>query len=215
MARAVLFTTLSLILRRGLSAAARPPPRSRAPRKGGGGSTSAGPRAKQSLGQNFLQDSEIARRIVEGMDDNSDGGHRVYELGPGQGALSGLLLARYPRMTAVELDERMVEHLHETLPALRVEQGDLLKLDLSEIATSEGGSIGIVSNTPYYLTSPLLFKLLASVEAVHTAVLTTQKEVADKILCKPSNKQCARSLHRRRCLAHLRCLLRDRVRWNL
>lgn len=73
------------------------------------------PKAKQSLGQNFLSDTTIARRIVEGLDDTvgtlrpgDDDGFRVIELGPGQGALTGQLLATYPAMTAVEIDQRMI-----------------------------------------------------------------------------------------------------------
>ena len=74
------------------------------------------PKAKQSLGQNFLSDTTIARRVVEGLDDtlgtlraSDDDGFRVIELGPGQGALTGHLLATYPAMTAVEIDQRMIE----------------------------------------------------------------------------------------------------------
>ena len=78
------------------------------------------PKAKQSLGQNFLSDTTIARRIVQGLDDTvgtlrpgDDDGFRVIELGPGQGALTGQLLATYPAMTAVEIDQRMIEvHTH-------------------------------------------------------------------------------------------------------
>ena len=80
------------------------------------------PKAKQSLGQNFLSDTTIARRIVQGLDDTvgtlrpgDDDGFRVIELGPGQGALTGQLLATYPAMTAVEIDQRMIEvHTHHT-----------------------------------------------------------------------------------------------------
>ena len=81
------------------------------------------PKAKQSLGQNFLSDTTIARRIVQGLDDTvgtlrpgDDDGFRVIELGPGQGALTGQLLATYPAMTAVEIDQRMIE-VHTTTTA--------------------------------------------------------------------------------------------------
>ena len=161
-------------------------------RAGGGrapGPAQRGLKAKQSLGQNFLQDVAIARRIAGSLDDGSEGGCRVIELGPGQGALTGHLLARYPRMTAIEIDERMVAHLQTEQPALVVEQGDLLELNFAEAAAQRGGRLGVISNTPYYLTSPLLFKLLAGVEHVESAVLTTQKEVADKILSPPRSKQ--------------------------
>ena len=153
------------------------------------GGASRGLKAKQSLGQNFLQDVGIARRIAASLVDESENGIGVIELGPGQGALTGHLLERFPEMTAVELDQRMVEHLHGEFPGLTLEHGDMLKLDFASLAAEHGRRLGIVSNTPYYLTSPLLFKLLASVEHVHSAVLTTQREVADKILSPPGSKQ--------------------------
>jgi len=160
-------------------------PRSSGPPRGGG---LTGPKAKQSLGQNFLQDVGLARQIAGSLPEDDTGGELVIELGPGQGAISGHLLERYPSMTAVEIDERMIEHLTSTLPSLAVEHGDMLQLDLAHAAADRGGELLLVSNTPLYLTSPLLFKLLASVEHVHTAVLTTQREVADKILSPPRSK---------------------------
>ena len=146
-----------------------------------------GPRAKQSLGQNFLQDESLARRIAQALVTSDDG--RVFELGPGQGAITTHLLERHPGMTAVEIDERMIEHLTDTLPQLRLEHGDLLKLDFEQLAAERGGRLSLVSNTPFYLTSPLLFKLIAATEHVEEAVLTTQKEVALKVLSPPNSKQ--------------------------
>ena len=70
------------------------------------GGASRGLKAKQSLGQNFLQDVGIARRIAASLVDESENGIGVIELGPGQGALTGHLLERFPEMTAVELDQR-------------------------------------------------------------------------------------------------------------
>lgn len=147
-----------------------------------------GLKAKQSLGQNFLQDTTIARRLVEGVTPAGEGGDRVLELGPGQGALTSGLLERFPRMTAVEIDERMVEHLRGTLPALSLVHADLLDLDLGSLAAERGGQLSLVSNTPYYLTSPLLFKCLGSLDHVESALLTMQREVAQKVLSPPSSK---------------------------
>jgi len=179
--RTLLVLVLSCVRRLHAGRAPRggPPPR---------GGPITGPKAKQSLGQNFLQDVGLARQIAASLPEDATGGERVIELGPGQGAISGHLLKRYPSMTAVEIDERMIEHLSSTLPGLTVKHGDMLQLDLARAARERGGELLLVSNTPFYLTSPLLFKLLASVEHVHTAVLTTQREVADKILSPPGNK---------------------------
>ena len=179
--RSLLVLSLVLTARRGLAGrvARGSPPR-------GGGLT--GPKAKQSLGQNFLNDIALAKRIASSVPDRSEDGSHVIELGPGQGAISTHLLDRFPRMTAIEIDERMIEHLSSTLPALSVEHGDMLRLDLAAAAAERNGSLDLVSNTPFYLTSPLLFKLLSSVEHINSAVLTTQKEVADKILSPPGSK---------------------------
>jgi len=150
------------------------------------------PKAKQSLGQNFLSDTTIARRVVEGLDDTvgtlrpgDDDGLRVIELGPGQGALTGQLLATYPAMTAVEIDQRMIEVLREseaTAGLADLREGDLLQLDFTTLADEKGGRLSIISNTPFYLTSALLFKMLGSLDDVDRAVLTMQKEVGDKVL---------------------------------
>ena len=75
-----------------------------------------GYKAKQSLGQNFLQDEAAARKLVGCLQDESEGGSRVVELGPGKGALTRPLLAAYPQMTGVEIDERSVKLLREELP---------------------------------------------------------------------------------------------------
>ena len=149
------------------------------------------PRAKQSLGQNFLSDDAVAREIVGALRDadTGDGGVRVLELGPGQGALTGHLAAAYPHMTAYEIDRRMVSLLSERLPHVDVRMEDMLRLDLSAEAAGRGGRLAVISNTPFYLTSPLLFKLLGEIDAVSTAVLTMQREVADKVLSPPRNKE--------------------------
>lgn len=155
------------------------------------GSVSAAqrPKAKQSLGQNFLQDRAIARSIADAVPAVGEGGRRVIELGPGQGALTGWLLARHPEMTAVELDARMIEVLRAELPALNVLEADMLHLDLARLSAERGGRLALVSNTPFYLTSPLLFKLLGSLEHVESAVLTTQLEVREKLTARPGTKQ--------------------------
>ena len=102
--RALLLLVLVLSCVRRLHAGRSP--RSGPPPRGG---PITGPKAKQSLGQNFLQDVGLARQIAASLPEDATGGERVIELGPGQGAISGHLLKRYPSMTAVEIDERMIE----------------------------------------------------------------------------------------------------------
>jgi len=146
------------------------------------------PNARQSLGQNFLCDDLAARRIASALPEEGEGGSRVIELGPGQGALTRPLLERFPQMSAVEIDQRMEAVLRRELPALHLEHGDMLKLDFAALATQRGGGLSLVSNTPFYLTSQILFKILASVEDIECAVVTTQLEVADKLLSRPNCK---------------------------
>ena len=148
-------------------------------------------RAKQSLGQNFLADEHVARRIAGSLKGNHWGedGERVVELGPGQGALTRWLLDAHPRMTAVEIDRKMVTLLRQRWPMLDLQLADLRALELETVSAQKQGGLTLVSNTPFYLTSPLLFKLASSVEVVDEAVLTMQREVAQKILAPHNNKK--------------------------
>ncbi|KAL1499408.1 hypothetical protein AB1Y20_011613 [Prymnesium parvum] len=149
------------------------------------------PKAKQSLGQNFLEDSSVAQRIVRALvaPVAGEGGGRVVEMGPGQGALTSHLLAAHPGMLAVEIDKRMVALLRAQLPALELRHMDFLALELDALAAERGGALALISNTPFYLTSQLLFKLVASAEVVEEAILTMQVEVAEKVLARPGSKQ--------------------------
>lgn len=146
-------------------------------------------KAKQSLGQNFLADESVAQRIVAGLRDTSEGGSRVLELGPGKGALTQWLYERYPQMSAIEIDDRLLPELWARFPTLSLKHGDLLEVDLSTVARQRGGPLSIISNTPFYLSSNLLFKLLATPESVNEAVLTTQLELADKLLAPHGTKE--------------------------
>ena len=154
------------------------------------------PKAKQSLGQNFLVDAHLARKMANSVTPSGEGGSRVVELGPGQGAITEHLVARFPSMTAVELDDRMIDVLRESMPSLDLIHGDMLQLDLASMAEERGGRLSVVSNTPFYLTSPLLFKLCEATEHVESVVMTTQREVCNKILspaCAPSRPPSRRT----------------------
>ena len=83
---------------------------------------------KQSLGQNFLSDQNYVLKIVDALHDDSEKGVQVVELGPGPGALSRVLIERYPKMTAVEIDQRAVAFLAEKLPGLKVSSSLVLYL---------------------------------------------------------------------------------------
>jgi len=114
---------------------------------------------KQSLGQNFLSDQNYVLKIVNALTDDSEQGSRVVELGPGPGALSRMLIQRYPNMTAVEIDQRAVAFLQEKLPTLRVLHMDVLKCDWAKMAEERGTYVlsiinktcSLVYNSPYNL----------------------------------------------------------------
>jgi 16S rRNA (adenine1518-N6/adenine1519-N6)-dimethyltransferase len=139
---------------------------------------------KPKLGQNFLRDSQAVERIVAALGDLS--GRTVVEIGPGAGAITGALAARAKRVIAVELDHDLALHLRVQFPAdkVTVVEQDVLNFDFAA-ALAEHGSPGekfsLVGNLPYYITSPILFKLAASHAALDIAVLMVQSEVADRI----------------------------------
>lgn len=147
------------------------------------------PAPKKSLGQNFLVDRNIAQKIVGAFDPKP--GELVVEIGPGQGALTGLLLESGCRLVAIELDERMVELLRQTHgAALDIVQRDVLKVDLTALARERGvDRLRVIGNIPYYITSPILFHLIDHRDAVIDASLMMQREVAERLVAKPRTKE--------------------------
>lgn len=143
-------------------------------------------RPKQSLGQNFLHDPNMVQKIVETLDAPPEA--HVVEVGAGTGALTGALAERYDTLTAVEIDKRAVEVLRANFPAVDVRQQDMMELDWGALAAEKGGPLHVISNTPYYLTSQLLFALLEARPHIAEGVLTMQKEVAERIVAEPRTK---------------------------
>ena len=143
-------------------------------------------RPKQSLGQNFLQDPNMAEKIVRTL--QAPATAHVVEVGAGTGELTTLLAERYDTLTAVEIDERAVEVLRRTVPDVDVRPQDVRELDWSGLAAEHDGPLYVISNTPYYLTSELLFALLEHRAHVAEAVLTMQGAVADRLVAEPRTK---------------------------
>lgn len=143
-------------------------------------------RPKQSLGQNFLHDPNMVRKIVDALEAPADA--HVVEVGAGTGALTEELHRRYERLTAIEIDARAVKVLRQSLPGLDVREQDMMALDWAALAGEKGGPLHVISNTPYNLTSQLLFALLEARDYVVEAVLTMQKEVAERIVATPRTK---------------------------
>jgi len=146
-------------------------------------------KAKQSLGQNFLVDQNVARRICAALESPVPGGKNVIEVGPGKGALSAILLAEYPDMTAIEIDRRSVEYLAEQLPALKVKKMSVLDTDWSDFVEDAGGErLSVIGNLPYYITSQILFSIIDAAPHVRRAVITMQYEVAQRVVSTPRGK---------------------------
>ncbi|HPM77189.1 MAG TPA: 16S rRNA (adenine(1518)-N(6)/adenine(1519)-N(6))-dimethyltransferase RsmA [bacterium] len=143
--------------------------------------------AKKSLGQNWLTDQNIARKLLDALAPVA--GETVLEIGPGGGALTQPLLARTDKVIAVEIDGRLLDHLRETFSE-RIEliHADILDIDLTELAARCGGSLVVLGNLPYYASSPILFHLLSHRTALSRAVLTLQKEVVERCIAGPGTK---------------------------
>lgn len=136
---------------------------------------------KKKWGQNFLSDPNIARKIVAAAGEISG---PVIEIGPGQGALTGLLLASGQPYTGIEIDPALTAQLRERyghLPNFRLIEGDFLTLDLAALAGAYPGPPVVVGNIPYNITSPILFRLFDYADLLDQAVLMMQKEVAERL----------------------------------
>jgi 16S rRNA (adenine1518-N6/adenine1519-N6)-dimethyltransferase len=146
----------------------------------------AGLRARHSLSQNFLADTDVLSQILEAADPESGG--RVLEIGPGLGLLTAGLLDAGATVTAVELDRGLARFLQERFePALeegrlQLIEGDALDQDLVNLVEPP---YDVVANLPYHITSPILHALLGRAPRPERAVLMVQREVAERIAAPP------------------------------
>lgn len=144
--------------------------------------------AKPKLGQNFLNDAEAARRIVAALGEIA--GRTVVEIGPGRGMLTALLAARAGHVLAVELDREFAAGLrsHFDPTQVTIAEQDILQFDFIPAAGLALGTVRVVGNLPYYITSPILLKLAASHASLDLAVLMVQREVADRVTAPPGSR---------------------------
>lgn len=142
-------------------------------------------KAKKHLGQHFLKDQNIAKRIADAL--TGEGYDGVLEIGPGTGVLTKFLIPRFEDLTVIELDRESVAYLNENYPSLknRIIGGDFLKMPVGEIFKKP---FAIVGNFPYNISTQILFKTLENKELIPEFAGMFQKEVAERIVAGPGSK---------------------------
>ncbi|AOM84628.1 16S rRNA (adenine(1518)-N(6)/adenine(1519)-N(6))-dimethyltransferase RsmA [Salisediminibacterium beveridgei] len=149
-------------------------------------------KVKKSLGQNFLIEPNVLRNIVEAAGITGESG--VIEIGPGIGALTEQSAKVAERVLAYEIDQRLLPILQDTLsdyPHVEVCHGDVLKADVHrdvERVFKKGQDLAVIANLPYYVTTPIMMKLLEEELPVRVMVMMMQKEVAERIAAVPGSK---------------------------
>ena len=152
-------------------------------------------KANKGLGQNFLVDDEVLQDIANSAEiEETD---LVIEIGPGLGTLTSLLLEKARKVICIELDKKMIKILHDRFIAyknLEVINQDVLKVDINELIKkekqedSEIKNVKIVANLPYYITTPIIMKLIENNLDVKSITVMIQKEVAERLIAIPGTK---------------------------
>ena len=149
-------------------------------------------KADKSLGQNFLISDEVVDGIVESA--NIEKEDIVIEIGPGLGVLTNLLLQKSNNVIAVELDPRMVSILKDRFKEkdnFTIIHEDILKVDLAKIINerkSSNSRVKVVANLPYYISTPIIMKLLENNEIIDEIIVMVQKEVGDRLTAKTGER---------------------------
>lgn len=147
--------------------------------------------AKKKFGQNFLIDSGVLDGIVEASGVTKE--DCVLEIGPGIGSLTQYLAEAAKRVVSVEIDKTLIPVLDDTLSEydnVTIINEDILKVDIESIVKeyNEGRAIKVVANLPYYITTPIIMKLFESGAPIDSITVMVQKEVADRMVMGPGNK---------------------------
>lgn len=150
-----------------------------------------GIRANKDLGQNFLINNDVVENIVNSSEISQD--DMVIEIGPGLGTLTKYLLEKAGKVLCIELDKKMIEILEdrfEECSNFEIINDDVLKVDLNKIIKENEKikNVKIVANLPYYITTPIIMKLLEEKLDIESITVMIQKEVADRLIEIPSGK---------------------------
>lgn len=145
-------------------------------------------KANKRLGQNFLINQDIVEQIIEKSQITKE--DTVLEIGPGLGTLTKALAKASKQVIAIELDENMVKIL-EGRPIgdnIKIIHGDILNVDLNEIL-KDSENVKVVANLPYYITTPIIMKLLEDRYDIKSITIMVQKEVGRRLCANPGNKE--------------------------
>ena len=147
-------------------------------------------KANKSLGQNFLINEDVVKEIVESSQIEAD--DLVIEIGPGLGTLTKFLLEKAKKVVCIELDSKMIRILEDRFN-LEIKNEDVLKVDLQKLIKDEKErsnvkNVKIVANLPYYITTPIIMKLLEEKLDLESITVMIQKEVADRLIAIPGDK---------------------------
>ncbi len=143
-------------------------------------------RPKKFLGQHFLKDQSVAQKIVDALQ-LDDPTMPVFEIGPGTGVLTILMMKRNLNLTVAEIDRDSIAYLRLHFPELQnhIIEGDVLRFDWDKISESK---LSVIGNFPYNISSQIFFKILEHRDKVDQVVCMLQKEVADRIASEKGNK---------------------------
>jgi 16S rRNA (adenine1518-N6/adenine1519-N6)-dimethyltransferase len=150
-------------------------------------------RPRKRFGQHFLHDPAVLERIVAAIAPRS--GDVLVEIGPGPGALTGPLLEMADTLDVIEIDRDLAAALrarYAARPEVRIHEGDALSFDYAALAQERGRKLRVVGNLPYNISTPLLFHLLDAGQALVDMHFMLQKEVVDRIVAPPGNRQYGR-----------------------
>lgn len=150
-------------------------------------------RARKRFGQHFLHDPAVIARIVDAV--GLRPGDAAVEIGPGHGALTARLLAAAGQLDAIEIDRDLSAALQARFarePGWVLHQTDALEVDWPALAGARGGRLRIIGNLPYNISTPLLFHLLRSAEAIADMHFMLQKEVVERIVARPGSREYGR-----------------------
>ena len=147
---------------------------------------------KKNFGQNFIIEPGVVEKIAAAAIESEE--DLVFEIGPGIGALTQFLCEKARQVIAFEIDERLPEVLKKEIGSdhLKVILKDILTVDIDEVIRTyhkEGQAVRFVSNLPYYITTPILFKLFEAREPIDTITVMMQKEVGNRFLARESEKE--------------------------